>query len=144
MPIVGMYDKNDKNNINNLNVEDSFAVWFKPDDLKKLTSSDNITETDAESYYDAGVFPKYYEDDVKVFDNKVSFNNTKYVLIGKNQGNAWKDESLLSHHGDNDSKDSRLGAVVANTELWGCLITELVKGETNSESSDVKIEKNIF
>lgn len=119
---------------------DSWAIWDVPND--DLTG---MTPDEREKSFGANYQPNHFPMDKLTGDIDERLKNTKYVIIGMNQGNAAinqdSDKLFLNFHGNKGSMDYRLAAVLYNTELWGSFMTD-VSHAIESTSKDVDITQD--
>ncbi|HJF86337.1 MAG TPA: hypothetical protein K8V88_02775 [Companilactobacillus farciminis] len=119
---------------------DSWAIWDVPNaDLA------NMTPDEREKAFGANYQPNHFPMDKLNDDIDERLKNTKYVIVGMNQGNAAvnqnKADLFLNFHGNKGSMDYRLAAVLYNTELWGSFMTD-VSHVIESSSKDVDITQD--
>ncbi|KRK95481.1 hypothetical protein [Companilactobacillus futsaii] len=95
---------------------DSWAIWDVPN--ADLT---NMTPDEREKAFGDNYQPNHFPTNKLTGDIDERLKNTKYVIIGMNQGNAAidqdKDKLFLNFHGNKGSMDYRLAAALYNTEL---------------------------
>lgn len=119
---------------------DSWAIWDVPND--DLTG---MTPDDREKAFGANYQPNHFPMDKLTGNIDERLKNTKYVIIGMNQGNAAinqdPDKLFLNFHGNKGSMDYRLAAVLYNTELWGSFMTD-VSHVIESSSKNVNITQD--
>ena len=104
-----------------------------------------MTPDEREKAFGANYQPNHFPMDKLNDDIDKRLKNTKYVIVGMNQGNAAvnqnKDKLFLNFHGNKNSMDYRLAAVLYNTELWGSFMTD-VSHVIESSSKDVDITQD--
>ena len=108
---------------------DSFAVWYVPDNLginDRLTAFENA--------YIENSFP----DDFKI---PLDLSEQKFVVIGLNPGSAGVSSKspFLNFHGKSESVDYKLAAIFYETNIWGSYMTDAIPYSNESDSSKVKV-----
>ena len=120
------------------NAFDSWAYWSVP---ANVPSDPEAKQQAFGANYKPETFPlEQLGDDVAT-----KLQQTRYVLIGMNPGNAVvdhpADKQFLNFHGQKRSMDYRLAAATYGTDLWGAFMTDL-SHTIESDSGKVKLTES--
>ncbi|WP_334330473.1 uracil-DNA glycosylase family protein [Companilactobacillus sp. HBUAS59699] len=118
------------------NTVDSWAIWNKPE-----TSLNNKSAAEREKLFGESYQPESFPEDALTDNIAEKLQNTEYVLVGLNPGNAAVKQdpktNFLNFHGAKKSMDYRLAAALYDTKMWGAFMTDLTP-VIESDSTKVK------